>query len=106
MYHARYDHFMANGFPVWKGTEYYYSRYRPGLGTVLVGVFLLGGGGFHYIALYMGWKRQRLRGKNYDAFIDKFINHCRELFVSGMTDDANMHLETESCPTPARSRST
>ncbi|KAL7421414.1 NAD-dependent malic enzyme, mitochondrial [Cryptotrichosporon argae] len=33
-------------------------------------------------SLYMGWKRQRLRGKNYDAFIDKFINHCRELFVS------------------------
>ncbi|PWZ02697.1 DnaJ-domain-containing protein [Testicularia cyperi] len=27
----RYDHFLRNGFPVWKGTGYFYSRYRPGL---------------------------------------------------------------------------
>lgn len=68
---ARYDHFMANGFPVWKGTEYYYSRYRPGLGTVLVGVLLVGGGGFHYIALYMGWKRQR-------EFVERYIKFARQ----------------------------
>ena len=37
---ARYDHFVANGFPKWKGTNYYYDRYRPGLGTVMFGVFL------------------------------------------------------------------
>ncbi|KAL8291809.1 hypothetical protein RQP46_002067 [Phenoliferia psychrophenolica] len=33
---ARYDHFYENGVPRWRGTGYYYSRYRPGLGTVLV----------------------------------------------------------------------
>ncbi|KAI0175520.1 hypothetical protein GGR52DRAFT_315583 [Hypoxylon sp. FL1284] len=68
---ARYDHFMANGFPVWKGTEYYYSRYRPGLGTVLFGCLLVGGGGFHYIALYMGWKRQR-------EFVGRYIRFARQ----------------------------
>ncbi|KAI0117434.1 hypothetical protein F4814DRAFT_416286 [Daldinia grandis] len=68
---ARYDHFMSNGFPVWKGTEYYYSRYRPGLGTVLFGCLLVGGGGFHYIALYMSWKRQR-------EFVERYINFARQ----------------------------
>ncbi|KAI1376406.1 hypothetical protein F4677DRAFT_419840 [Hypoxylon crocopeplum] len=68
---ARYDHFMSNGFPVWKGTEYYYSRYRPGLGTVLVGCLLVGGGGFHYLALYMSWKRQR-------EFVERYIKFARQ----------------------------
>lgn len=66
----RYDHFVSNGFPTWKGTGYYYSRYRPGLGTVLIGVFLAGGGAFHYVALYMGWKRQR-------EFVDRYIKFAR-----------------------------
>jgi curved DNA-binding protein CbpA len=66
----RYDHFLKNGFPTWKGTEYYYSRYRPGLGTVLVGCLLVGGGGFHYIALYMSWKRQR-------EFVERYIKFAR-----------------------------
>ncbi|CAJ2501300.1 Uu.00g041530.m01.CDS01 [Anthostomella pinea] len=67
---ARYDHFIANGFPTWKGTEYYYSRYRPGLGTVLFGCLLVGGGLFHYVALYMSWKRQR-------EFVERYIKFAR-----------------------------
>jgi len=66
----RYDHFLANGFPTWKGTEYYYNRYRPGLGTALFGVFLVAGGGAHYVALYMGWKRQR-------EFVERYIKFAR-----------------------------
>ncbi|KAK3694365.1 hypothetical protein B0T22DRAFT_69054 [Podospora appendiculata] len=66
----RYDHFLSNGFPTWKGTEYYYTRYRPGLGTALFGVFLMAGGGAHYIALYMGWKRQR-------EFVERYIKFAR-----------------------------
>ncbi|KAI1186270.1 hypothetical protein F5B17DRAFT_368669 [Nemania serpens] len=66
----RYDHFLKNGFPTWKGTEYYYSRYRPGLGTVLVGCLLVGGGGFHYVALYMSWRRQR-------EFVERYIKFAR-----------------------------
>ncbi|KAL7410185.1 malate dehydrogenase [Mrakia frigida] len=38
--------------------------------------------------LYLGWKRTRIRGKIYDDFIDKFINHCKELFP-----DALIHFE-------------
>jgi len=34
--------------------------------------------------LYMGWKRTRLRGKNYDQFIEKFIRQCRELFPNAV----------------------
>lgn len=66
----RYDHFLSNGFPTWKGTEYYYSRYRPGLGTVLFGVFVVAGGGAHYVALYMGWRRQR-------EFVERYIKFAR-----------------------------
>ncbi|WVR09208.1 hypothetical protein IAU60_006270 [Kwoniella sp. DSM 27419] len=34
--------------------------------------------------LYMGWKRTRIRGKNYDDFVDKFISNCRELFPNAI----------------------
>jgi len=66
----RYDHFLANGFPKWRGTGYYYARVRPGLGSVLVGLFLVLGGGAHYGALFLGWKRQR-------EFIDRYIRQAR-----------------------------
>ena len=29
----RYDFFYKNGLPKWRGTGYYYSRFRPGLGV-------------------------------------------------------------------------
>lgn len=67
----RYDHFLANGFPLWKGTDYYYDRYRPGLGTVVVGLILLCGGAVHYLILYMSWKRQR-------EFLDRYIRFARD----------------------------
>lgn len=66
----RYDYFLKNGFPKWKGTGYYYSRFRPGLGTVLVGLFLSFGGAAHYAALVLGWKRQR-------DFVDRYIRQAR-----------------------------
>ncbi|KAA8576227.1 hypothetical protein EYC84_006378 [Monilinia fructicola] len=47
---VRYDSFLKNGFPKWKGTGYYYSRFRPGFGSVLVGLFIFVGGGGHYLA--------------------------------------------------------
>lgn len=67
---ARYDHFLSNGFPKWKGTGYYYARFRPGLGMVLTGLFIFVGGGGHYIALYMSWKRQQ-------EFIGRYIKFAR-----------------------------
>lgn len=29
----RYDFFYKNGVPKWRGTGYYYSRFRPGVGV-------------------------------------------------------------------------
>ena len=68
----RYDHFMRHGFPAWRGTGYYYTRYRPGLGTVLVGLFVAGGGGAHYLALATSYKRQR-------DFMERYIKHARKM---------------------------
>ncbi|KAI9814093.1 MAG: hypothetical protein M1832_005981 [Thelocarpon impressellum] len=79
----RYDHFLANGFPRWRGTGYYYARFRPGLGSVLLGLFIVAGGGAHYGALYLSWKRQR-------DFVGRYIRHARraawgdELGVKGI----------------------
>lgn len=67
----RYDHFLANGFPKWKGTGYYYARFRPGLGSVLVGLFIVGGGLVHYAALYLSWRRQK-------DFVERYIVRARK----------------------------
>jgi hypothetical protein len=69
---ARYDFFLNNGFPKWRGTGYYYQRYRPGAATVLVGLFIVVGGFAHYGALLIGWKRQR-------EYAERFIRDARKL---------------------------
>jgi hypothetical protein len=66
----RYDHFLYNGFPKWRGTGYYYERFRPGLGTVMVGLFLFFGGLVHYVTLYMNYKNHR-------EYVERFIKHAR-----------------------------
>lgn len=66
----RYDHFLANGFPKWKGTGYYYARYRPGLGAVLAALSVFVGGGGHWLALYMSWRRQK-------EFVERYIRFAR-----------------------------
>lgn len=68
----RYDHFLRNGFPVWRGTGYYYERFRPGLGSVLIGLFIFVGGGVHYAFLYMSWKQRR-------EFVERYIKHARKM---------------------------
>ncbi|KAK6213661.1 putative DnaJ domain-containing protein [Colletotrichum tabaci] len=88
----RYDHFLKNGFPAWKGTNYYYNRYRPGLGTVLFGVFLVGAGAFHYIALYMSWKRQK-------DFVERYIRFARN---AAWGDNLSIPgIDTTPAPAPA-----
>ena len=67
----RYDYFLSNGFPSWRGTGYYYARFRPGLGMVLGGLFAFGGGLVHYCAMYLSWKRQR-------TFVERLIRDSRK----------------------------
>ncbi|CAL1700734.1 unnamed protein product [Somion occarium] len=37
----RYDFFYKNGVPRWRGTGYYYARFRPGIGSVFVFLTIL-----------------------------------------------------------------
>jgi hypothetical protein len=67
----RYDFFLDHGFPKWRGTGYYYQRYRPGAGTVLFGLFIVGGGFAHYGAMILSYNRQR-------AFAEKYIKSARK----------------------------
>lgn len=91
----RYDYFLANGFPKWRGTGYYYARFRPGLGSVLVGLFLVLGGGAHYGALVLGWKRQR-------DFIDRYIRQARRTAWGDETGIRGIPgVDGTSAPVPA-----
>ncbi|KAM0751597.1 DnaJ-domain-containing protein [Meredithblackwellia eburnea MCA 4105] len=58
----RYDHFHDNGVPRWRGTGYYYSRYRPGLSLVLVALTMFSAF-IQYIFFLLQWglSIQRIR---------------------------------------------
>ncbi|GAA5982570.1 hypothetical protein JCM11641_002586 [Rhodosporidiobolus odoratus] len=56
----RYDFFETNGVPKWRGTGYYYSRYRPGLGAVVTGLVVFSCF-VQYLFLYMQWRLQKMR---------------------------------------------
>jgi len=59
----RYDFFYKNGVPRWRGTGYYYARFRPGLGTVFVFLTTLTTG-LHYIVQHLNFKRDLTRIEN------------------------------------------
>ncbi|KAJ9055633.1 hypothetical protein DSO57_1001618 [Entomophthora muscae] len=40
----RYDFFLKNGFPVWRGTDYMYHRHRPGVLFAILFVLIVGSG--------------------------------------------------------------
>ncbi|GAA5924626.1 J domain-containing protein [Sporobolomyces koalae] len=56
----RYDFFYENGVPKWRGTGYYYSRYRPGLGSVVTGLFIFSLF-IQYLFLYLTARVQKMR---------------------------------------------
>ncbi|KAF2863605.1 DNAJ domain-containing protein [Piedraia hortae CBS 480.64] len=92
----RYDHFLKNGFPAWRGTGYYYERYRPGLGSVLIGLFIALGGGAHYAALRLQWTRRR-------EFVQRYIQQARRSawgdggVAAGILDHAE-HQDSQPAP--------
>ncbi|KAH7162765.1 hypothetical protein B0J13DRAFT_18904 [Dactylonectria estremocensis] len=90
----RYDHFLNNGFPRWKGTDYYYNRYRPGLGTVITGLFLVLGGGVHYLTLYMSWRRQQ-------EFVQRYIKFARDTAWGGGLNMPGLAAAPAPAPPPA-----
>jgi len=56
----RYDFFYRNGVPKWRGTGYYYSRFRPGLGTVLFFLVILTTG-LQYVVQKLNYKSDLAR---------------------------------------------
>ncbi|CAN6673651.1 ER-localized J domain-containing protein 5 [Trichomonascus vanleenenianus] len=71
----RYDFFLDHGFPRWKGTDYYYSRYRPGFGSVIVFLYLL-------IAVAQYWFK-KLTAKQHRKHMNSVIDECKHLAWSG-----------------------
>ncbi|TFY55317.1 hypothetical protein EVJ58_g8324 [Rhodofomes roseus] len=65
----RYDFFYKNGVPRWRGTGYYYSRFRPGLGTVVVFLTILSSG-LQYLVQSLNYKRDLGR-------IDSIVSQAR-----------------------------
>ncbi|KAK9471405.1 uncharacterized protein V1510DRAFT_420445 [Dipodascopsis tothii] len=62
----RYDFFLKKGFPRWKGTGYYYARFRPGLGSVLVFLYLITSAA-HYLIRRVTVQSQRRHMEQYIA---------------------------------------
>ena len=56
----RYDHFLSNGFPKWRGTGYFYARFRPGLGLVLL-LLVLVSVGVQYAVKLLNFRRDQAR---------------------------------------------
>jgi len=61
---GRYNFFLKNGVPRWRGTGYYFSRYRPGLGTVLIGLSMLGSF-LHYVIMWINYFQEKKRVRHY-----------------------------------------
>ncbi|KAI9293932.1 hypothetical protein K502DRAFT_280996, partial [Neoconidiobolus thromboides FSU 785] len=59
----RYDFYLKNGFPVWRGTGYMYKRHRPGFIFVILFLFSLSCG-THYLILKINYIRKKERISN------------------------------------------
>lgn len=46
----RYDYFLDKGFPKWRGTGYYYTRFRPGMIMTMIFLYILVGI-FHIVSI-------------------------------------------------------
>lgn len=55
---AKYDRHLKKGFPKWRGTDYYYDFFEPGIGFILV--FVMGAISVaQYIVLWIFYYRQK-----------------------------------------------
>lgn len=58
----RYDYFLDKGFPKWKGTGYYYSKFRPGV-ALTIGLLFVIAGVLQFVALKINRKQDYKRVK-------------------------------------------
>lgn len=61
----RYNFFYKNGVPRWRGTGYYYSRFRPGLGFVSMFLALL----FGLMQYLVGWVNYHQERRRIASFV-------------------------------------
>ncbi|CAO3571799.1 unnamed protein product [Mortierella alpina] len=70
----RYNFFLKNGVPRWRGSAYLYSRHRPGLKGVVVFVFILASA-FQYLGRYVSYIQER---KRMSDMIEQYKEMLRE----------------------------
>ncbi|KAF9912791.1 hypothetical protein EC991_008653 [Linnemannia zychae] len=70
----RYNFFLKNGVPRWRGSAYLYRRHRPGFKSVIVFLFILASG-FQYLGRYVGYVQER---KRMQGMIDQYKEMVRE----------------------------
>ncbi|KAG0057061.1 hypothetical protein BGZ83_001910 [Gryganskiella cystojenkinii] len=70
----RYNFFLKNGVPRWRGSAYLYRRHRPGFKAVVVFLVLLVSG-FQYLARYVAYIQER---KRMTGMIDQYKELLRE----------------------------
>ncbi|KAG0348902.1 hypothetical protein BG004_003734 [Podila humilis] len=70
----RYNFFLKNGVPRWRGSAYLYRRHRPGFKTVVVFLFVLASG-FQYLARYVSYLQEK---KRMSGMIEQYKDMLRE----------------------------
>ncbi|KAG0339501.1 hypothetical protein BG000_001991 [Podila horticola] len=70
----RYNFFLKNGVPRWRGSAYLYRRHRPGFKAVVVFLFVLASG-FQYLARYVGYLQEK---KRMSGMIEQYKEMLRE----------------------------
>lgn len=48
---GKYDYHLQKGFPIWRGSGYYYKKYRPGLLSVLIMIIIF----ISNVQYWSGW---------------------------------------------------
>ncbi|KAG0233223.1 hypothetical protein B0O80DRAFT_404839 [Mortierella sp. GBAus27b] len=70
----RYNFFLKNGVPRWRGSAYLYRRHRPGFKSVMLFLVLLISG-FQYLARYISYIQERRR---MSSMIEQYKEMMRE----------------------------
>ncbi|KAK3817236.1 MAG: hypothetical protein J3Q66DRAFT_182497 [Benniella sp.] len=70
----RYNFFLKNGVPRWRGSAYLYRRHRPGFKSVVVFLFILISG-FQYLGRFVGYVQERRR---MSSMIEQYKEMMRE----------------------------
>lgn len=89
----RYNHFLSFGFPKWRGTGYYYSRYRPGLPLILC-LLLFSSMGVQLAVKKSQWRKSQRR----------YENLCRSALAAAWGPAFQTPLTPSSKPRPSEKK--